>query len=122
MSGLRNIPVLTEGFKFMIVEAPTMKLKKNDKTGELVPHTNYKGVQLFVVTLFAKPLPNSEGYAGKGEEIKVTLSIDPGDDFAEGQYVSLVSATVSPWKTDNGAGLSWSAEAIAPHVPMRAAA
>ncbi|GHH59788.1 hypothetical protein [Lentzea cavernae] len=120
--GLRNIPVVMESFKLMISEAPVMKMKKDDKTGQPVPATDHFGVQLFVVSLFAKSLPNADGYAPKGEEIKVTLTSDPGDGFNEGDYVSLIAPTVSPWSNDNGGGVSWRAEGLAPAIRAAAAA
>lgn len=117
---LRNIPVVMDAFKLIISEAPVMKMKKDDR-GQMVPAT-HDGVQLFVVSLFAKQRPNAEGWAPKGEEIKVTLTADPGDGFEEGMPVSLISPSVSPWSNDNGGGVSWRAEGLAPAVRMSAAA
>jgi hypothetical protein len=119
---LRNIPVVLESYRLMITEAPVMKMRKDDKSGEMVPATDYQGVQQFVVALFAKPRPNADGYQGKGEEIRVTLSADPGDGFEEGMYVSLVSPTVSFWSNDAGSGLSFKAVGLAPQGQVSAAA
>lgn len=119
---LRNIPVVFEAYRLLVTEAPTIKMRKDDKTGEMVPATDYKGVQQFTVSVFAKPLPNAEGYQGKGEELKVTMSVDPGDDITEGMYVSLISPTVSMWQNDNGAGLTFKAEGIVPAASMRSVA
>ncbi|MBK1785590.1 hypothetical protein [Prauserella cavernicola] len=94
---MRNIPVNLGGFKLMVSEAPAMKMREDDN-GELVAATDFQGVQQFVVSVFAKRRPRSDGRpAGKGEEIKVTLAADPGEGFDEGTYVELVEATASSW-------------------------
>ncbi|PXY28482.1 hypothetical protein [Prauserella muralis] len=101
---MRNIPVNLSGYKLMVSEAPVLKMRKDDD-GELVPATDFHGVQQFVVALFAKRRPRPDGGpVGKGEEIKVTLSADPGDGFEEGTYVELIDATASPWAMKDSQG------------------
>src|SRR5262245_7805985 len=114
-TAMRNIPVNLSGFKLMVTEAPVLKMRENDK-GEMVPATDYQGVQQYVVALFAKRRPSAEGgYAGKGEEIRVTLATDPGEGFEEGGYVELIDATVSHWSNDRGqSGLSFKAMGLKP--------
>ncbi|ASR37960.1 hypothetical protein BAY61_26435 [Prauserella marina] len=116
---MRNIPVNLGGFKLMVTEAPVMKMRE-DEGGELVPATDFNGAQQFVVVLFAKRRPRPDGGpVGKGEEIKVTLSADPGDGFDEGTYVELIDATTSPWamKDKQGnvnSGMSFRAAGLKP--------
>lgn len=114
---LKNIPVDLSGFKLMVTEAPTLKMRENDK-GEMEPATDRLGVQQFVVSLFAKRKPVPGGYAEKGEEIKVTLTADPGEGFEEGTYVELINATMSPWQSErNGrfsSGISIRADGLKP--------
>jgi phage tail sheath gpL-like len=94
---MRNIPINLGGYRLMISEAPTMKTRKGkDGTDEVV--TDNDGVTKFVVSLFAKVKGQ------KGEEIKVTLSTDPGESFDEGDLVELVGATASPYSFKNDAG------------------
>jgi len=117
---MRNIPVDLSGFKLMVTEAPVMKMRE-DENGELVPATNYEDKsQQFVVSLFAKRKPRPDGgRVGKGEEVKVTLTADPGEGFDEGTYVELIDATTSPWamKDSQGnvsSGLSFRAAGLKP--------
>ncbi|MEY8040562.1 hypothetical protein AB8O55_14245 [Saccharopolyspora cebuensis] len=80
--------------------------------------TDRQGVHQFVVSLFAKRRVQPGEFAGKGDEIKVTLTADPGEGFEEGTYVELVNATVSHWETQNGdryrSGLSFRADGLTP--------
>ncbi|GGJ01585.1 hypothetical protein GCM10011581_43480 [Saccharopolyspora subtropica] len=114
---LKNIPVNMQGYKLMITEAPTLKMRENDN-GEMVPVTDRQGAQQFVVSLFAKRKPQPGGFAEKGEEIKVTLTADPGPGFEEGTYVQLVDATASHWERRDGdrfmSGLSFKADGLTP--------
>ncbi|XVV03366.1 hypothetical protein ACQPW3_39575 [Actinosynnema sp. CA-248983] len=114
---LSNIPVLLDGYTLQITEAPTVKMRTDDATGVEVPVTDRRdGTQLFTVRLFAKPPAGPTGRRGKGEEIGVTLSTDPGDQFEEGDRVELVNPTVSMWQNDFGAGLSFRADALVPRL------
>ncbi|QIZ36475.1 hypothetical protein [Saccharopolyspora sp. ASAGF58] len=114
---LKNIPVNMQGYKLMITEAPTVKMRENDN-GVAEAVTDRQGVQQFVVSLFAKKRPQPGEFAEKGEEIKVTLTVDPGEGFEEGTYVQLVDATTSPWQTErNGrysSGISFKAHGLTP--------
>lgn len=109
---MRNIPINLGGYRLMITEPPTMKTRKGkDGADEIV--TDDDGVTKFVVALFAKVKGQ------KGEEIRVTLSTDPGESFDEGDLVELVGATVSPYsfKNDRGdtvAGIAFSAAGLKP--------
>lgn len=118
---LSNIPVLLDGYTLQITEEPTMKMR-TDERGQEVPATDRDGAQLFVVKLFAKPPAGPSGRRGKGDEITVTLATDPGDQFEEGDRVSLVEPTVSMWSNDFGAGLTFKAVALVPRVRESAAA
>ncbi|MGW1682866.1 hypothetical protein [Saccharopolyspora sp. NPDC002376] len=115
---LKNIPVNMQGYKLMITEAPAIKMKEDDQTGEMKPVTNREGENQFVVSLFAKKRPQEGQFAEKGEEIKVTLTVDPGEGFEEGTYVQLVDATTSPWQNErNGrfsSGISFKANGLTP--------
>lgn len=114
---MRNIPVNLNGFKLMVTEEPTMKTRETeDGKTEIV--TDYLGTTQFQVSLFAKARPAEGQRAPKGEEIKVTLTADPGEGFAEGAYVQLVDATVSHWEiSQNGrtsSGLAFRAAGLTP--------
>lgn len=74
-----------------------MKMRENE-AGEQVPVTDRDGVAQFVVMLFAKAKPQPGVRSARGEEIKVNLSTDPGDGFAEGTYVELVGAVVNTFE------------------------
>lgn len=109
---MRNIPINLGGYRLMITEPPTMKTRKN-KDGQDEVITDEDGVTKFVVALFAKVKGQ------KGEEIRVTLSTDPGATFDEGDLVELVGATISPYafKNDRGetvAGIAFSAAGLKP--------
>lgn len=119
---MRNIPVLLDGFKFVVVEpvGPKMVEKDGRQTVAVDKQTN---ATLFLVVLFAKPLPDPEtGRAGKGEEIKVTLETDPGEEITEGMRVELINPRVTHWENEGRSGLSWRASGVTPATVMRAAA
>ncbi|MCA1195335.1 hypothetical protein [Saccharopolyspora sp. 6V] len=97
---LKNIPANMQGYKLMITEAPVMKTRTDKDTGEIRPVTDRQGVQQFVVSLFAKKRPVEGQFAEKGEEIKVTLTADPGEGFEEGTYVQLIDTTMSHWENE----------------------
>lgn len=90
-----NIPVNLGGYKLIVSEEPAMKMRENKETGEMVPVTDRQGVTAFVVSLFAKPIPAPGQLPRKGEEIRVTLSTDPGEGFEEGMRVELINALVN---------------------------
>ncbi|SDY71998.1 hypothetical protein SAMN05216215_103367 [Saccharopolyspora shandongensis] len=114
---LKNIPANMNGYKLMITEAPAMKMRENEN-GVAEPVTDRQGVNQFVVSLFAKRRPGPGEFAEKGEEIKVTLTADPGEGFEEGTYVQLVDATMSHWQNErNGrfsSGISFRANGLTP--------
>ncbi|UVS78383.1 YdcP family protein [Actinokineospora sp. UTMC 2448] len=119
---MRNIPVLLENFKFQVVEAPTTKMTEKDGR-QSVAVDKQTGATLFVVALFAKPLPDPEtGRAGKGEEIKVTLETDPGDEIVEGMRVELINPRITFWENEGRSGLAWRASGVTPATAVRAAA
>ena len=112
---MKNIPINLSGYKLKIVEPPTMKMKQ----GTNEPSTAYDGTIQFVVALFVRPLPLPDGRQGKGEELKVTLTADPGDGFAEDTVVELIDPTVSAFsmKTEDGrdlSGISFKAAGLKP--------
>jgi hypothetical protein len=111
---MRNIPINLGGYRLMITELPTMKTREG-KDGQTEVVTDNDGVTKFVVSVFAKVKGQ------KGEEIKVTLSTDPGQQFEDGDLVELVDATISPYafKNDRGetvAGVAFSAAGLKPVV------
>jgi hypothetical protein len=114
---VKNIPVELSGHKARVVEAPTMKTREKNGQTEVV--TGFNDETLFVVGLFIKPLPNEQGRAGKGSEVRATLETDPGDEIQEGDLVELINPRVSHWEmtTEDGktiSGLSWRATGIKP--------
>lgn len=115
---MRDIPVNLGGFKLMVTEPPTMKMTEKDGTTVPVLDRNTK-TPVFVVSLFAKRRPQEGGYASKGEEIKVTLTADPGEGFEEGIYVELIDAVVNSYslETEDGrilSGISFKAMGLKP--------
>ena len=110
---LKNIPANMQGYKLMVTEAPTLKMRENDNGVQEVV-TDRQGVQQFIVSLFAKRKAQPGEFAGKGEEIKVTLTADPGEGFEEGAYVQLIDATVSYWERNGRSGLSFRANGMTP--------
>lgn len=116
---MQDIPFISTGYRFMVTEAPTMKMRET-KSGEMVPATDRDGVQAFVVMLFAKPRPVEGRRPGKGEEIKVTLVTDPGEGFEDGTYVELINPVLNTWQTTGddgritGSGLWFKAEGLKP--------
>lgn len=115
---MKNIPINLSGHVAKIVEEPTIKMREKD--GVTVPVTGFDGTTQFVVSVFLKPLPREEGKpAGKGEEIKFTLTADPGEGFTEDTRVEFIDPTVSAFsmKTDDGrelSGLSFKAAGLKP--------
>jgi hypothetical protein len=114
---MRNIPINLSGYKIKVVESPIMKMKQ----GTNEPVTAYDGTIQFVVSLFFKPQPEPGKQAGKGEEIRVTLTADPGDGFTEDTVVELIDPTVSAYsmKTEDGrdlSGISFKAAGLKPAV------
>lgn len=92
---MRDIAVELSGYRLTVVEAPEMKMKR-DGSGPVVDRN---GAPQFVVSVFAKARAVDGQRAPKGEEIRVTLETDPGDeDFFEGQRVELISPRVNAWE------------------------
>lgn len=106
---MRNIPVNLSGYKLRVVEEPSIKADQDGKV-KTVYGTNDP---LYVVAVFAKPVATEDGYRGKGEELKVTLSTNP-EGIEEGDLVELVGPTVSHWENEGRSGLSWKAQALKP--------
>jgi hypothetical protein len=92
---MQDIPANLGGYKLIVSEEPSMKMREDRETGQMVPVVDREGVTQFVVSLFAKPIPAPGALARKGEEIKVTLSTDPGEGFEEGTRVELINAVVN---------------------------
>lgn len=123
---MRDLPVDLSGYRLLVTEAPSMKMRKT-AGGELEPVTDRQGAVQFAVSLFAKRRPGPDGFAGKGEEIRVTLATDPGEGFEEGAYVELVDPRVSPFSltTEDGrtiSGLSFRAAGLVAASPVRSVA
>jgi hypothetical protein len=117
---VNNLPVILSGWKLTLVDPPTMKMRE-DERGHLVPVTDRDGAAQFVVSLFAKLAVEPGQRAPKGEEIKVTLTADPGEGFYEGQRVELIDPRVSPYQVENrgrvSSGLSFKATGLKPVEP-----
>ena len=114
---MQQIPVNLGGYKLMVTEEPAMKTRTVDGRDEIV--TDREGLTQFVVGLFAKQRPAAGQKAPKGEEIKVTLTADPGEGFEDGSYVELIDATVTPYsfKNDKGetvSGIAFKAAGLKP--------
>ena len=58
---MQDIPFVSSGYRFMVTEAPTMKMR--EVKGELQPATDREGRPAFVVMLFAKPRHRSAPWA-----------------------------------------------------------
>lgn len=116
---MKNIPINLIGYVAKVVEEPTIKMREAEG-GAMVPVTGFDGTTQFVVSVFLKPLPREEGKAaGKGEEIKFTLTADPGDGFTEDTRVEFIDPTVSAFsfKAPDGrevSGLSFKAAGLKP--------
>lgn len=101
---MRNLPVVLDGYSLMVSEAPEAKTYE-DENGKVTMATDVDGNQMFVVSLFAKRKASGDGARrGKGEEIRVTLEVDPGVEFSDGDYVELVNPRISPYQMTNGKG------------------
>lgn len=101
---MRNLPVVLDGYSLMVSEAPEAKTYE-DESGKVTMATDVDGNQMFVVSLFAKRKASGDGARrGKGEEIRVTLEVDPGQEFSDGDYVELVNPRISPYQMTNGKG------------------
>ena len=119
---MQDIPVNLGGYKLIISEEPAMKMREDRETGEMVPVVDRQKVTQFVVSLFAKPVPAPGQMPRKGEEIRVTLSSDPGEGFEEGMRVELINAVANlysmPDKDDPrkiaSAGLWFKADGMKP--------
>ena len=121
---MRDLPVVLDGYKLTVVDPPAPKTRE-DGNGALVVVTNRDGVTQFVVSLFAKlkTLPGQR--APKGEEIKVTLETDPGQEFAEDMRVALVNPRISPFQIDSPdgrsiSGIAFKAMGLTPVAPAPA--
>ncbi len=117
---MQNLPVVMSGYKLMVVEPPTRKMRE-DERGNLVPVTDRDGTAQFVVSLFAKLAVGPGQRAPKGEEIKVTLTADPGEGIYEDMRVELIEPRVSPYQVENrgrvSSGLSFKAAGLKPADP-----
>ncbi|GGI92361.1 hypothetical protein GCM10011581_31890 [Saccharopolyspora subtropica] len=114
---LRNIPVLLEGYRLMVLEEPELKTRRNDATGEVETVTDWQGAPQYVISVHAKPRKTADGRpAGKGAEIKVTLETEPTEEISDGSIVELINPRVSHWETElNGrtmSGLAWKATGV----------
>jgi len=106
---MRNIPVNLAGFKLRVVEEPSIKA---DQDGKVI--TAYGSDDpLYTVVVFAKPPATEDGYRGKGQELKITLTANP-EGVEEGDLVELVMPTVSHWERDGRSGLTWKAKGLKP--------
>ena len=100
---MRDLPVVLDGFKLTVVEPPAPKMRQ-DANGADVPVTDRDGVTQFVVSLFAKLQVQAGQRAPKGEEIKVTLTADPGEGFPEDTRVQLLDAKINPYSIESPDG------------------
>ena len=115
---MRDIPVELSGYRLTVVEEPEVK-QKRDGSG---PVLDRQGATQFVVSVFAKRIPVPGEFAGKGEEIRVTLESDPGEGYQEGLRVELVHPRVNAWEIRDdesgrvSSGLSFKALGLKPGV------
>jgi hypothetical protein len=93
---MKNMGIILSDRRLMLTELPTLKMREVDGHTEIV--TDRDGAQQFVAVLFMK------AKGEKGEEIKVTLATDPGDEFEEGDIVELVDPRASFYSFRNGKG------------------
>ncbi|MEV1291946.1 hypothetical protein [Pseudonocardia sp. NPDC049635] len=100
---MRDLPVVLDGYKLTVVEPPAPKTRQ-DANGAEVPITDRDGVMQFVVSLFAKLQVQAGQRAPKGEEIKVTLTADPGEGFPEDVRVQLIDPRINPYSIDSPDG------------------
>lgn len=100
---MRDLPVVLDGFKLTVVEPPAPKMRQ-DANGADIPVTDRDGVTQFVVSLFAKLQVQAGQRAPKGEEIKVTLTADPGEGFPEDARVQLIDAKINPYSIESPDG------------------
>ncbi|WP_208824982.1 hypothetical protein [Pseudonocardia alni] len=100
---MRDLPVVLDGYKLTVVEPPAPKTRQ-DANGAEVPVTDRDGVTQFVVSLFAKLQVQAGQRAPKGEEIKVTLTTDPGEGFGEDARVQLIDPKINPYSIESPDG------------------
>ena len=90
---MRDISINLGGHRLTVVEPPVVKVRDD---GSAV--VDREGATQFVVSLFVKPLAVAGVRTPKGEEIRVTLGCDPGEGFAEGEWVELIDPRVNAWE------------------------
>ncbi|MBP2369720.1 hypothetical protein [Pseudonocardia parietis] len=100
---MRNLPVVMTQYKLTVVEPPAPKTRE-DANGAQVPVTDRDGVAQFAVSLFAKLQVGPGERAPKGEEIKVTLTADPGEGFPEDTRVELLDPQINPYSIESPDG------------------
>ena len=125
---MKDISINVSNYRFMVTEAPIMKMVEN-RQGEMEPVVNKRtGETPFVVMLFAKPVAVPGERQGKGEEIKVNLPRDPGEGFDEGSYVELINPLLNTYEMRGehneitNAGIWFKADALKPAARAAAAA
>ncbi len=91
---MRDISVNLSDHRLTVVEEPAMKMKR-DGTGPVVDRD---GATQFVVSVFAKRIAQPGEFAPKGEELRITLTTDPGEGFQEGLRVELIDPRVNAWE------------------------
>lgn len=103
---MKDIHASLEGtHSLMVTEPPTMKMRVKDGKEEPVVNRKTKAPE-FVLMVFAKPIvPDDNGRLGKGEEIKVNLTADPGEGFTPGTYVELLDLVVNTYEMRNDDGV-----------------
>ncbi|PKB28731.1 hypothetical protein [Pseudonocardia alni] len=119
---MKNLPVVLDGYKLTVVEPPAPKTRE-DANGAQIPVTDRDGVAQFVVSLFAKLQVGPGERSPKGEEIKVTLTTDPGNDFPEDSRVQLIDPRINPYSIESGdgrtvSGIAFKALGLRPAHPM----
>ena len=128
---MQNIPVLMSGYELMITLPPETKMRETEKdgkkTGEYAPVTNKKGEVQFTVSVLARQVSTPGQPARKGEELKVSLTVDPGEGFVPGSLVELVNPVINSYSFKNDAGetvsgISWRADGLTPVVRSQQAA
>ena len=123
---MKNLPVVLDGYKLTVVDAPAPKTREY-ANGAQIPVTDRDGVTQFVVSLFAKLQVGPGERAPKGEEIKVTLTTDPGNEFPEDARVQLIDPRINPYSIESGdgrtvSGIAFKAMGLRPAHPAPAPA
>lgn len=100
---MRNIPVDTEGLRFIAAGDAEPKIA-NPETGEI--KTDAEGRTLYAVPLL--PIPNDD----RGNSIKVTVPASEPPAVTEGEPVSVDGLVAFAWAMNGRSGVAFRARSI----------